>query len=174
MRASPLPHHHRRVPSKSATGTTRTSTGVGSAGIALPVFGNVLVSASGVKTPADFTWVALGAEIIHPVAPGVAVFANGRVDGKFNNGGLASQFDQNNISLNGGLTYLNDKNLYRLTASHATVEVDNRRFRDVDGIAGELSHQLDELQSIGPFLQLARLSYTGDNQPRDATCTGSG
>jgi len=142
--------------------------GVGSAGIALPVFGNVLVSASGVKTPADFTWLALGAEIIHPVAPGIAVFANGRVDGKYNNGGLASQFDQNNIALNGGLTYLNDKNLYRFTASHATVEVDNRRFRDVDGVSGELSHQLDELQSIGPFVQLARLGYTGDNQPRDA------
>jgi hypothetical protein len=148
--------------------------GVGSSGIALPIFGSVLVSPSGVKTPADFTWFALGAEIIHPVAPGVAVFANGRLDGKYNSGGLASQFDQNNVALNGGLTYLNDKNLYRFTASHATVEVDNKRFRDVDGVSGELSHQLDELQTFGPFVQLARLSYTGDNQPRDADLYAAG
>lgn len=148
--------------------------GVGSAGIVLPLFGNVLVSASGVKTPADFNWLALGAEIIHPIAPGISVFANGRVDGKYNNGGPASQFDQNNLLLNGGLTYLNDKNLYRFTATHATVWVDNLRFRDVDGVSGELSHQLDELQSIGPFLQIARLSYTGDNQPRDADLYGAG
>jgi hypothetical protein len=142
--------------------------GVGSAGISLPVFGSVRVAPNGVKVPSDFTWVALGGEIIHPVAPGFAVFANGRVDGKFNEGGLPSQFDQNNIAVNGGFTYLNDKSLYRVTATHATVEVDNKRFRDVDGIAGEMSYQLDELQSVGPFLQYARLAYTGDNRPRDS------
>jgi len=147
---------------------TNVNGGVGSAGIVLPVFGNVRVGTTGVKTAADFSWLALGGEIIHPVAPGLAVFANGRVDAKWNNGDVASLFDQNNIAVNGGLTYIQDKNLYRFTASHATVEVDNRRFRDVDGIAGELSHQLDELQSLGPFVQLARLSYTGDNRPRDA------
>src|SRR5204862_7166328 len=54
------------------------------------------------------------------------------------------------------------------------VWVDNLRFSDVDGVSGELSHQLDELQSIGPFLQIARLSYTGDNQPRDADLYGAG
>lgn len=148
--------------------------GVGSAGIVVPVFGSVRVGATGVETPANFTWLALGAEIIHPVASGVAVFANGRVDGKYHSGGLPSLFDQNNVSLNAGLTYLNDKNLYRVTASHATVWVDNQRFRDVDGVSGELSHQLDELQSFGPFLQLARLSYTGDNKPRDADLYAAG
>ena len=143
--------------------------GVGSAGIVLPVFGSVRVATSGVKVPSDFSWFAVGGEVTHPVAPGLAVFANGRLDGKFNsNGDLASQFDQYNVAVNGGLTVLKDKSLYRLTASHATVEVDNNRFRDVDGLAGEMSYQLDELQSVGPFLQYARLSYTGDNQPRDS------
>lgn len=147
---------------------TNVNGGVGSAGIVVPVFGSVRVGASGVETAADFAWVALGGEVIHPIAPGLAIFANGRVDGKYNAGGLPSEFDQNNVAVNGGLTYLQDKNLYRFTATHATVWVDNKRFRDVDGIAGELSHQIDELQSAGPFVQLARLSYTGDNRPRDA------
>ena len=148
--------------------------GVGSAGIVVPVFGAVQVAATGVKKRADFSWLALGGEIIHPVAPGLAVFANGRLDAKYNRGELPSQFDQNNVAVNGGLTYLQDKNLYRFTATHATVEVDNKRFRDVDALSGEWSHQLDELQSVGPFVQLARLGYIGDNRPRDADMTTLG
>ena len=153
---------------------TNVNGGVGSAGIVVPVFGSVRVGTTGVKAAADFSWLALGAEIIHPLAPGLAVFANGRIDGKYNNGELASLFDQNNIAVNGGMTYLQDKNLFRATASHATVEVDHKRFRDVDGLSGELSHQIDELQSFGPFIQWARLSYTGDNQPRDADLYAAG
>jgi hypothetical protein len=147
---------------------SNTNGGVGNAGINLPVFGNVQVAPNGVRTPSNFTYAALGGEIIHPVAPGLSIFGNGRIEGKFNSKGEAQPFDQNNISANGGLTYIQDKNLYRLTASYATVEVDYARFRDVIGLTGELQHQLDELQSIGPFVQLARLTYTGDNEPRDA------
>jgi hypothetical protein len=145
---------------------TNASGGVSSPGISLPVFGNVTVGPSGVKAPTDFTWLAFGGNVTHPIAPGVAVFAGGQVDGKFNNS--ASQFNQNNYALNGGLTYLKDKNLFRVTASHSDVEVNNVRFRAIDGISGELSHQLDEFQSLGPFVQLARLSYTGDNLPRNS------
>lgn len=147
---------------------TNTNGGVGSPGISVPVFGNVQIGPSGVKTPSGFTWLALGGEVIHPLAPGLSVFGNGRVDGKFNSSGPAQRFDQYNAALNGGLTWIKEKNLYRLTASHATVEVESDRFRDVDGVSGEWQHQLDELQTIGPFLQIARLSYTGDNRARDA------
>jgi hypothetical protein len=152
---------------------SNTNGGVGNAGINLPVFGSVQVAQGGVRTPAGFTWLALGGEITHPLAPGLSAFGGGRVDAKYNSGS-ASQFDQNNLSASGGLTYIKDKNLFRFTASHATVEVDNARFRDVDGISGEMQHQLDELQSIGPFVQLARLSYTGDNRPRDADFSAAG
>jgi len=147
---------------------SNTNGGVGSSGIRVPVFGTVQVAQNGVKAPSDFTYLALGGDITHPLAPGLSLFANGRLDGKLNNDNLASQFDQQNIAVNGGVTYIQDKNLYRLTASHATVEVDNRRFRDVDGLSGEMQHQLDELQAVVPFLQYARLTYTGDNRPRDA------
>ena len=147
---------------------SNTNGGVGSPDIRVPVFGNVQVAQNGVKVRSDFSYLALGGEITHPLAPGLAVFGNGRVDGKFNNDNLASRFDQTNIALNGGLTYIKDKNLFRLTASHATVAVDNDRFRDVDGLSGEMQHQLDELQAIVPFVQYARLTYTGDNRPRDA------
>jgi len=153
---------------------TNTNGGVGSAGITVPVFGSVIVAPSGVRIPSDFSYVALGGEIIHPVSPGLSVFGNGRVDGKFNGKSDASPFDQYNLAANGGLTYIKDKNLYRATASYATVEVDYKRFRDVYGLSGELQHQLDELQSFGPYVQYARLSYTGNNEPRDADLYAAG
>lgn len=140
--------------------------GVGSPNINLPVLNNVVVPQAGVKAGSSFTWLAAGGQISHPVAPGLAVFASGQVDGKFNNS--ATQFDQNNVAVSAGGTYLKDKNLYRVTASHAEVAVDDTRFRNVNSLAGEWHHQLDELQTISPFAQYARLTYTGNNQPRDA------
>jgi hypothetical protein len=153
---------------------TNTNGGVGSSGITVPVFGSVVVAPSGVRAPSDFSYVALGGEIIHPVAPGLSVFGNGRIDGKFNSADNASLFDQTNLAVNGGLTYIQDKNLYRATVSYATVDVDYKRFRDVYGLSGELQHQVDELQSIGPYIQYARLSYTGFNEPRDADFYAAG
>jgi hypothetical protein len=145
---------------------SNVSGGVGSSNINLPIFGNVQVSPSGVKAGSRFNWLAAGGQISKPVAPGVAVFAGAQADGKYNN--TNNQFDQQNIAASGGLTYIKNKNFYRFTASHAEVTVDDARFRDVNSIAGEWHHQLDELQTISPFVQYAQLRYTGNNIPRDA------
>ncbi len=145
---------------------SNVSGGVNNSNINLPIYGNVAVSPSGVKAGTRFNWLAAGGQISRPIAPGVAVFAGAQADGKFNN--TNSQFDQQNIAASGGLTYLQNKNFYRVTASHSEVAVDDTRFRDINSIAGEWHHQLDELQTISPFVQYAQLRYTGNNIPRDA------
>ena len=147
---------------------TNANGGVGNSNINLPVFGNVVVGQAGVKADTKFSWFAAGANISHPISPGLAVFAGGQVDGKFNSTAGAESFDQNNLAVNGGVSYFKDKNFYRLTVSHAEVAVDYTRFRDVNSLSGEWLHQLDELQTISPFLQLAEFHYTGNNKPRDA------
>lgn len=148
---------------------SNVSGGVSNSSINLPIFGNVLVNSSGVKAGSGFNWLAAGGQVSKPIAPGVAMFAGGQVDGKFNNAN--NQFDQQNIAASGGLTYLQNKNFYRFTASHAEVSVDDSRFRDVNSVAGEWHHQLDELQTISPFIQYAQLRYTSNNVPRDADLT---
>ena len=148
--------------------------GVGSSNISLPVFGRVVVAQTGVKTDSNFSWLAIGGQISHPVSPGLAVFAGGQLDGKFNSLSEAQQFDQGNIVFNGGISYFKDRNFYRLTASHAEVSVDYNRFRNVDSLSGEWLHQLDELQTISPFVQTARFAYTGNNQVRDADFLAAG
>ncbi len=142
--------------------------GVSSANINLPIFGRVAVSPAGVKTNSNFSWLAVGGQVSHPVSPGFSVFAGGQLDGKFNSTSEAQPFDQGNIAVNGGVSYFKDKNFYRLTASHASVSVDYQRFRDVNSLSGEWLHQIDELQTISPFVQTAQFKYTGDNRLRDA------
>jgi len=148
--------------------------GVSNASINLPVFGNVVVVQSGVKTHTGFNWLAIGGQVSHPVSPGLAVFAGGQVDGKINHSGTAEQFDQGNIAVNGGLSYFKDKNFYRLTVARTETSVDYRRFRTADSLSGEWLHQLDELQTISPFLQIAQFSYTGNNRLRDADFYAAG
>lgn len=148
--------------------------GVGSANINLPVFGNVVIGQTGVKTKSNFSWLAIGGQISHPISPGLAVFAGGQIDGKFNSSGEAQQFDQGNIAANGGISYFKDKNFYRLTASRAEVSVDYNRFRTVSSLSGEWLHQIDELQTISPFLQTAQFDYAGNNRVRDAEFHAAG
>jgi len=148
--------------------------GVGNANINLPVFGNVVIGQGGVKTSSNFSWLAVGGQITHPIAPGLAIFAGGQVDGKFNSSGNAQQFDQGNITASGGLSYFKDKNYYRLTASHSEASVDYNRFRTVNSLSGEWLHQIDELQTISPFVQIANFDYTGNNRPRNADFYAAG
>jgi len=153
---------------------TNANGGVSGSNINLPVFGNVVVGPAGVKTDSKFTWLAVGGQISHPLSPGLAVFAGGQLDAKLNTTAGAEPFDQGNIAVNGGISYFKDKNFYRLTASRAEVSVDYTRFRDVNSLSGEWLYQLDELQSIGPFVQLAEFHYTGNNKPRDAEFYAAG
>ncbi|MDB5808241.1 MAG: hypothetical protein JWN94_363 [Betaproteobacteria bacterium] len=145
---------------------SNVSGGVSNSNITLPIFGSVVVNQSGVKAGSSFNWLAAGGQVSKPIAPGVAVFASGQVDGKYNNAN--QQFDQNNVAVGAGLTYLQNKNLYRATLSHSEVAVDDTRFRNVASISAEWHRQLDELQTISPFIQYAQLRYTANNQPRDA------
>jgi tetratricopeptide (TPR) repeat protein len=151
---------------------SNVSGGVSNSNINLPVFGSVVVNQAGVKAGSRFSWLAAGGQVSKPIAPGVAVFASGQLDGKYNQSN--DQFDQNNVAAAGGLTYLQNKNFYRATLSHSEVAVDDTRFRDVESIAGEWHRQLDELQTVSPFVQYAQLRYTGDNQPRDADFIAAG
>ena len=148
--------------------------GVSGSNINLPVFGNVIVSPLGVSTHSTFGWVAAGGDVSFPIAPGLSVFANGQIDSKLNTETDAKTFDQGNIAVSGGLAYFKDKNFYRLTGGHSEVSVDYKRFRNVDSLSGEWLHQLDELQTISPFVQVSSLTYTGANQLRDSELYATG
>ena len=151
---------------------SNVNSGVGNAIINLQS-GFFQVPQAGVKAGSSYNWLAAGGQVSKPIiTPGMSIFGVGQLDGKFNN--TNNQFDQNNVTAAGGLTYLQGKNFYRYTLSHNEIAVDDTRFRDIDSVAAEWNHQLDDRQTIGPFALYAKLRYMGDNHSRDADLHAGG
>lgn len=146
--------------------------GVSDANITLPVLGSVQITPDGKRTGDTFTHFAAGGRVAKPVAPGVSFFGGVGYDGRYNQGDTA--YSMESLGGYGGVSLFKDKNLFRATASFYSLSVGSNRYRDVNGIAGELFHQLDELQSLNGFIQYATLDYTGNNQVRDAELSGMG
>lgn len=146
--------------------------GVSSANVNLPNFGLVTVSAAGVRTRSSFASLAVGANVVHPVAPGVALFGSVAADRKMHD--VGAEFDQDNLGLTAGASLLQNADLLRATLSYSALEVDHARFRTVTGLTAEWVRQLDELQAASAFLQQAGLDYAGGNDVRDSRLTGLG
>lgn len=144
--------------------------GVSNSSINLPGLGVLTVGQAGVKTSASFTQLTGGANVSHPVAPGIALFAG--ISGDFRTHGSHREFDQNSASVAGGISYLKEQDLFRATLNFSTLSVDYRRFRDVTGIAGEWIRQLDELNTISGSVQYAKLDYATNNNARDSNLKG--
>ncbi len=145
---------------------TNVNGGVASANIFLPNIGPVLVAPAGTKSGDTFGHFAAGGYVSHPIAPGVTLFGAGQAEWKrhFND----DAFDQGNYGLSAGVSYLKEKNLFRLGANHSLVTLENDRFRASNGVSAEWQHQLDERQAFNLGAQTGRLRYPGPNQPRDA------
>jgi hypothetical protein len=146
--------------------------GVSNANVNLPNFGLVTVVPAGVKIGAAFLQAALGANVTHPLAPGVAVFGSASAEMKTHD--VHREFDQRGFGIAGGISYLRERDLLRASLSFGTLEVDYRRFRDVAGASAEWIRQLDELQAFSAFVQHAALDYAGGNDVRDSRLTGLG
>ena len=144
---------------------SNVNAGVGSANINLPVFGPVTLL-SGVKTGDTFSYFAAGGNVSYPVAPGIALFGSAGVDTKLNT--HDSAFDQRNVNVAAGASFISDKNLFRLTGAYNDLAIENDTYRRTTGVTGDVNHQLDELQTLSGYLQFARLDYPGVNQPRNA------
>lgn len=148
---------------------TNVNSGVGNGLITVPALGNLQlqVSQAGVKSADNFLSLAAGAQGSLPVAPGVALLGGLQVDGKFQSNAFDQQFDQTNLSAYGGVSVIKDRDLWRLTGSYSTLQVDYTRFRHVGAIGGEWHRQLDERNTASVFAQYARMDYP--TQPvRDA------
>jgi hypothetical protein len=146
--------------------------GVGSANIIVPILGQITVAPDGVETGASFGQATVGVNLVHPVAPGFALFGSLGADYRaYNNN---SDFNQNNYGILGGVSYLRENDLFRVSASYNTLDVDNDRFRNVTAGTVEWTRQLDELQALSGFVQYADLDYDGVNNVRDSSLYGVG
>jgi hypothetical protein len=150
---------------------SNVNAGVSNANITINGVPATVVSA-GVKEHSRFEYVAAGGQLSQPVAPGVAVFGSGSYSAKFDN--QASDFNQRNLNTNAGITYLKNKNLYRLSGFYSRIDVDNDLFLQAPGTTAEWFYQYDELQTFNTYAQYANLNYAGTNSPRDSNLYSGG
>ena len=151
---------------------TNVNGGVPNANIFLPNLGPIVVAQSGTKISDNFWSIGAGGYVSYPIAPGVALFANGAGEQKLNDKSEDRQFDLGNFNFAGGVSILREKNLFRFSASDNVITLDHRTYRSGIGGSAEWQYQLDELQSFSLGGQWAALRYTDPNAPRNADFTG--
>lgn len=147
---------------------TNVNGGVSNAEMVLPVFGFTKLN-SGVKTDDNFSHLATGGQVTHPLAPGMSLFGAANIDTRVYF--KEDLFNQLNMAGSGGLSYLMGKSLFRGSMTYATTKIDDRRFRDVIGAGGEWNYQLDELQALSVGAQYAQFQYADANQVRNSNYT---
>jgi hypothetical protein len=152
---------------------TNANSGASGPNVNVPVFGLVTLLPAGVHVATFFNSMSAGGQITQPLAPGFAVFGGVAIDSKQNFRNTAQAYNLLTYGGNGGLTYLKDSNLFRLTGSLSEVELNGLRFIDSSALTAEWTRQLDELQTLTPSLQYADLRYP--TQPvRDSAITSLG
>lgn len=124
------------------------------------------INSSGVKQSDSFHTLGAGFAFSHPIQPGLFAVVSGAYDGKYHHS--ESQLDQEALRVDGGLTWIREKDLWRMAAGFSTLRVESDRFRDIWSLSGEWHRQLDELRGFNAFAQYADFSYTGGNSARDS------
>lgn len=145
---------------------SNANAGVAQADIGLPVLGPVTVDDFGVRKESAFGWLAAGAEIHHPLSPGLTI--NGSVYGGGTFYASASEFNLANYGAALGASYRANRNQYSLAYAHGEIALDGSRYRWTDGVGFEWRRQISELSSLALAPQYARIGYDGDNAARNA------
>jgi hypothetical protein len=152
---------------------SNVNSGIGNPVISVPTLGVVQVAQAGVKSADKFLHLGAGAQVSHPVAPGVALIGGASAEGKLHSDDFDQQFDQTSLTAYGGASYLKERNLIRGTLSLSTLSVDYDRFRETVSLGGEWHRQLGEFDTASVFGQYAMLEYPS-SPVRDADFYGLG
>ncbi|WP_341908817.1 hypothetical protein [Polaromonas sp. YR568] len=106
-----------------------------------------------------FSTATAGLQGVLPVAPGVALYGGGMASGRFHAAGDNSVFDQTLYGLQGGVSVIEGRNLYRLGLDFTHVSVGNQAYLDLTTLVGEWQHQKDQFNRYGLSLQWSELGY---------------
>jgi hypothetical protein len=142
------------------------------ANLILPNFGAILLDPAATRRSDEFTLLGAGGYASYPIAPGISLTGNAQLELKSNWAHENRQFDLGNYNFAGGLSFLKEKELFRIVATDGLITQGSDRYVNALGMQGEWAHQLDERQSFNVGLQTARLTYPGANQARNADFYG--
>ena len=114
---------------------------------------------SSVRQADFFSTVAGGVQGVYPIAPGVSLYGGGQVLGRFYKVGNNDAFNQTLLGLQGGVSWLQGRNLYRLGLDATQLSVGNQAYLNLTTLVGEWQYQSDQFNRLGLSAQYADQAY---------------
>ncbi|MES2413074.1 MAG: hypothetical protein V4614_04685 [Pseudomonadota bacterium] len=134
--------------------------------------GFVIVPGQSSEQQGDFfSTVSAGVQGSYPVAPGLALYGGAMLSGRFHKLGTSNVFDQALWGLQGGVSRIDGRNLYRFGVDLARLSVSNQDYLGLSTLVGEWQHQSDQFNRFGLTLQYSDQAYRNINTYLDKAKT---
>jgi hypothetical protein len=150
---------------------SNVNSGPSNSSFAVPALGGAVVTLlpAGVKRDAAFLSLGAGVSGRANIAPRWSALGSANASmRKFGNNSSAFNIDQ--VDLNGGLSYRDDRHEYSAVVNLGQTNIGGSALRRISGATGEWTYRPDGTRQWGTYLQLANLDYP--TQPvRDARRT---
>lgn len=137
----------------------------------LPAGVVVAAGQAGVRQTDAFGTAAAGIQGVYPVAPGVALYGGGQVSSRYNAKANNDVFNQTQLGVQGGVSVLEGRNLFRLGADLSQVAVGSQLYLKLTTAVGEWQYQNDQFNRFGLALQLTDQTYKNIDVFLDAAKT---
>jgi hypothetical protein len=118
-----------------------------------------------------FSTVGAGIQGSYPLAPGLALYGGAMLSGRFHKLDTSNVFNQTVWGLQGGISKLDGRNLYRLGVDLARLSVGNQDYLSLTTLVGEWQYQSDQFNRFGLALQYSDQSYQNINTYLDKAKT---
>ena len=125
----------------------------------LPAGVVILPGQVGVGQSDTFGTLAVGLQGVYPIAPGVALYGGGQFSGRYNARGNSDLFNQYQFGVQGGVSVLQGRNLFRAGTDLSQVSVGGQPYLRLATLVGEWQYQNDQFNRFGLALQLTDQSY---------------
>lgn len=114
---------------------------------------------AGERQSDTFGTASAGVQGVYPVAPGVSVYGGGQISGRYNLRANSDVFNQTQLALQGGVSVLQGRNLFRLGTDLSQVAVGSQLYLNLTTVVGEWQYQNDQFNRFGLALQYSDQAY---------------
>ena len=118
-----------------------------------------------------FGTASAGVQGVYPVAPGVSVYGGGQISGRYNLKANNDVFNPTQLALQGGVSVLQGRNLFRLGTDLSQVAVGSQLYLNLTTVVGEWQYQNDQFNGFGLALQYSNQAYKNIDVFLDAAKT---
>lgn len=120
-----------------------------------------IVSSAGSSARESDTFYSLlaGAQGSRPLAPGLTFYGGLQGNGRWHTSSQNDVFDVTGGLVQGGLTMIDGRNLYRGGLEYSVLGLDAGKYLTARSLVGEWAHQLDQFNRLGLNLQYSQLRY---------------